>query len=143
MREMRKLKSLRTEATTAFTCVRNDSCLSLFWTDRDAGARAAVGACIDACNADAGLPDRDAARSAVSSLASALEQCVESSCSSQCPSVNRGPGDRGFTPPPPPRFDAEAFTPPHFDAGSFPPPFFDAGRFLPPSFGDAGLYGRP
>jgi hypothetical protein len=138
-----ELKTLRTEATTAFTCVRDSNCLSLFWASSDAGpsaGRAAVAACIAACDADAGLPARDAARSAVGMLASALDQCVDSSCTAQCPGAANDVDDReaGSSPPlPPPPFDGGF---PHCDAGFphfggplSPPPFPDSGFF--PGFG--------
>jgi hypothetical protein len=126
-----ELQSLRSEAMSAFTCVRNDSCLSLYWNDAGTGGTAAVGACIASCDADAGLPDRDAARSEISSVADSLEQCVQSSCSSECPAA-AAHGDGGFVPP---RFDG-GFTPPHFDGGFTPPPF--GGGFAPPPF-DGGF----
>jgi hypothetical protein len=148
-----ELKTLRTEASSAFTCVRDNKCLSLFWTDRDAGGRAAVSACIAACNADAGLPDRDAAVSTVRMLAGALDTCVDSSCAMQCPGAanDRDDRDGGFPGrpafdgsfPPPPSFDGGfpkcdgGFPPfPHFDGGAaFPPPRFGDGGFVPPPFG--------
>jgi hypothetical protein len=145
-----ELKTLRSEAMSAFTCVKNDSCMSLFWSDAGAGGKAAVSACIESCDTSAGLPSRDAAKSDISPLAQALETCVQSSCSSTCPAM-QGPGGRGLAPPQfdgggftPPPFDGGSFAPPHFDAGSFTPPpvHFDAGSFTPPARGDAG-FGRP
>lgn len=83
-----ELKTLKAEATSAYACVRDSKCLSLFWVDRDAGkaaASAAVSSCIAACEADAGLPAPDAALSAVRAAGSALDACVDQSCASQCP----------------------------------------------------------
>lgn len=92
-----ELKTLRTEARTAFECVVSSHCFAMFAVARDAGAaagRAAVEACVAACDSDAGLPDRDAARSAVMSLAEALDQCVDSSCTAQCPGAGRDLDDQ-------------------------------------------------
>ena len=86
-----ELKTLRTEARTAFECVVSSHCFAMFSIARDAGVaagRAAVEACVAACDTDAGLPDRDAARSAVMSLARALDQCVDTSCATQCPGAD-------------------------------------------------------
>jgi hypothetical protein len=83
-----ELKTLRTEARTAFQCVVSSHCFAMFSIARDAGAaagRAAVEACVAACDADAGLPDRDAARSAVMALVQAVDSCVDTSCATQCP----------------------------------------------------------
>jgi hypothetical protein len=121
-----ELKTLGTAAATAFTCVRDNKCLSMFWTHRD-GGRAAASACVAACDAESGLPDRDAARGAVSSLATALDQCVDSSCASQCPGAANDPDDRdgGFPPP----FVSDGSFPPHCDAGF---PHFEGGFGFPP-----------
>jgi hypothetical protein len=83
-----ELTTLRTEAVATFTCVKDSRCFSLFFVNRDAGraaAGAAVQACIAGCEADAGLPSREAAASAISGLAGALDMCIDSSCASQCP----------------------------------------------------------
>jgi hypothetical protein len=143
-----ELKTLGTQASSAFTCVRDDKCLSPFMAGHDAGvgaARAAVSACIAACEADAGT-DRDAAASAVASLSQALGQCVASSCATQCPAVASNPidPDGGLALPRPWGGDASApfctggFPP--FDGG-FPFPHLDGGTLpQPPPFHDGGLF---
>ena len=105
-----ELKQLRMQESSAFACVRDGKCLSLFWANRDAGVaagRMAVEACIASCDADSGLLSRDAAGSATSSLADRLDQCVDSSCVPQCPGAARDRDDRdaGAAPPPTPAFD--------------------------------------
>jgi hypothetical protein len=127
-----ELQTLHSQEVATFTCVRNSMCLSLYWTDRDAGAsaaRAAVTACIGACLVDSGLPGQDAAIGEVSALAGALDTCVDSSCTSQCPGAANDHDDRDGSPPRPlfdgsfPRWEGGF---PHFD-GSLPP--FGAGPF--------------
>jgi hypothetical protein len=92
-----ELQSLRTEARTAFECVVSSHCFAAFSIARDAGVaagRAAVEACVAACDTDAGLPDRDAAKSAVMSLAEALDTCVDTSCTAQCPGAAKDLDDQ-------------------------------------------------
>ncbi len=88
-----------------------------------------MSACIAACEADAGLPARDAAANAVGSLASALDTCVDTSCASQCPGAANDLDDRDGVLPF--AFDGSF---PHCDGGS---------PFSPPSFGDAGGFAFP
>jgi len=135
------LKGLRTEATSAFQCVRDSACFSSM-TQRDAGGRAAASACIAACVSDAGLPAPGAAASTVQGLAAALDQCIDTSCASTCPGAANDRDDRdGGSPRSFPTFDASF---PSFDGscafdGNFPR--FDAGGFgeVPPF--DAGFPG--
>ncbi len=92
-----ELKTLRSEARTAFQCVASSHCFAMFSVARDAGAaagRAAVEACVAACDADAGLPERDAARSAVMALVQAVDQCVDTSCAAQCPGAGKDLDDQ-------------------------------------------------
>jgi hypothetical protein len=92
-----ELKTLGTEAHSAFDCTVESRCLAQFGTVGDAGAaagRAAVEACVAACDADAGLPSPDAAQSEVTSLVDAVNQCVETSCAASCPGVARALEDQ-------------------------------------------------
>ncbi len=91
-----ELKTIHTATKAAFTCVQDSGCLSLFWSDLHdagaAGAKQAVMACIAACDADAGVADRDAAESSLMMLAQALETCVDTSCASTCPGADHDAG---------------------------------------------------
>jgi hypothetical protein len=92
-----ELKNLGSEARSAFDCVVSSHCFAMFSIARDAGGaagRSAVEACVAACDTDAGLPDRDAARSAVMTLVAAVDACVDSSCATQCPGAARDMDDQ-------------------------------------------------
>jgi hypothetical protein len=96
-----ELKALHSATHAAFGCVQANKCLSLFWEAGDGGkaaAKEAVLACIAACDAEAGLPDIDAAEGDLAGLTEALQSCVESSCAASCPFANQ---DGGVKPPPP------------------------------------------
>jgi hypothetical protein len=98
-----ELKTIHTATEAAFTCVQNNGCLSLFWSDvhdaGPAGAEQAVSACIAACDAAAGVPDRDAAESDLMSLTDALKTCVDTSCATVCPGADHDAGGAHLTGP--------------------------------------------
>jgi hypothetical protein len=102
-----ELKALHSATHAAFACVQANKCLSLFWEAGDGGkaaAKEAVLACIAACDAEAGLPDVDAAEGDLAGLTESLQSCVESSCAASCPFANQDAG--GAKPPPPTNDDA-------------------------------------
>lgn len=94
-----ELKAIHTATAAAFTCVEKAGCLANFWNSHDAGAKAAVSACIAACEVDAGVPDRDAAESDLMGLAQALETCVDTSCATACPGADHDAGGVKITGP--------------------------------------------
>jgi hypothetical protein len=102
-----ELHALHSATHAAFACVQANKCLSLFWEADDGGkaaAKEAVLACIAACDAEAGLPDVDAAEGELATLADSLQGCVETSCAASCPFADQDAG--GVKPPPPTNDDA-------------------------------------
>lgn len=90
-----ELKAIEQATQAAFKCVEQNKCFSLFWNDHDAGAgsgQSAVEACVAACEADAGVSDRDAAEGELMTLTQALESCVSTSCASSCPGADHDAG---------------------------------------------------